>query len=345
MVNLTTTFSAYDYLTFIPHAMSTIEYSFDEKKVIPWMSRHWHWSFYYSMIYLLLIYLGQKWMKDRQPYNLRRVLCMWSTGLSVFSFYAIFRIYPHARRMVYLAGWEHAICDTNSYIGSVGAGLWAFLFPLSKLPELVDTAFIVLRKQKMVFLHWYHHISVFIYCWYSYAYPISTGIWFGIVNYFVHALMYAYYAVKASGRSPPRWIAKSITTIQLSQMFIGILLNTMAFRALLRNKTCEMSQFTIGIYLFLYASYAVLFGNFFYWTYVHKRSKNRPSPSGTSTESPKTNTEPLKIATELPEMNGHALMNGAVVVNGVSTASGFSRKTYSVTLRERSRVGNGVHKA
>ena len=326
-MNATASLSAYDYLTFIPHAMSTIEYSFDEKKVIPWMSRHWHWSIYYSMAYLVFIYLGQKWMRDREPYNLRRALCMWSTCLSVFSFYAIIRIYPHARRMVYLAGWEHAVCDTNSYIGSVGAGLWAFLFPLSKLPELVDTAFIVLRKQRMVFLHWYHHISVFIYCWYSYAFPISTGIWFGIVNYFVHALMYAYYAVKASGRNPPRWIARSITTIQLSQMFVGIILSTMALRAHMRNKTCEMPPSTIMMYLFLYASYAVLFGNFYYWTYIHKRPRQTTPPKNTAVSDPQ--------------------LNSPVVANGVASSGAPASilKTHPMTLRERgSRIGNGVHK-
>lgn len=321
-MNVTNEFNMYDYLTFVPRAMRTIEYSFDEKKAILWMSRHWQWSFYYSILYLLLIFVGQKWMKNREPYNLRRALCMWSTGLSVFSFYAIIRIYPHARRMVYLSGWEHAVCDTNSYIGSVGAGIWAFLFPLSKLPELVDTAFIVLRKQKMVFLHWYHHITVFIYCWFSYAFPISTGIWFGIVNYTVHALMYAYYAVKASGRTPPRWIAKSVTTIQLSQMFVGIFLNYMAIRALLRNKTCEMSPFTIGISIFFYTSYAILFGNFFYWTYIHKRPRQASQ---------------IKTTTEAVQLNGH--VNGSVN-NGVLKGN---MKTHHMILRER--VGNGVHKA
>lgn len=319
-MNVTTGFGAYDYLTFVPYSMSTIEYSFDEKKVILWMSRHWHWSFYYSIAYLVLIYTGQKWMKNREPYHLRRALCMWSTGLSAFSFYAIIRIYPHARRMVYLSGWEHAVCDTNSYIGSVGAGIWAFLFPLSKLPELVDTAFIVLRKQKMVFLHWYHHITVFIYCWFSYGFPISTGIWFGIVNYTVHALMYAYYAVKASGRNPPRWIAKSITTIQLSQMFVGIFLNYMATRALLRNKTCEMTPFTIGLSIFFYTSYAILFGNFFYWTYIHKK--------------PLRQVVQTEVVKEPTQQNGHAC--------GVLDWRGRMKTRY-ISLRER--VGNGVHKA
>ena len=81
------------------------------------------------------------------------------THTHTHSFYAVYRIIPIASRMVYLGGWQHAICDYRSYVGSSGGGIWAFLFPLSKLPELVDTVFIVLRKQKMVFLHWYHHIT------------------------------------------------------------------------------------------------------------------------------------------------------------------------------------------
>lgn len=259
----------------LTHAMHTIEVSFDERQAIPWMNQHWHWSFYFSALYLFLIYIGRKFMEKRQPYDLRRALCCWSAGLSLFSFYASYRILPLAYNMVYLGGVQHAICDTNSYTGHGGGGIWAFLFPLSKLPELVDTSFIVLRKQKMVFLHWYHHVTVFIYCWYSYAYPISTGIWFGVVNYAVHAIMYAYYAVRASGRRPPRWIAKTITSIQLSQMFAGILLNYLAIKSLLENKTCEMNPFAIGISIFFYASYAILFANFYYWTYIHKKSHQK----------------------------------------------------------------------
>ena len=310
------TLSPWEYPQVFFRTLHNVELRFDERRAIPWMNSHWHWSFYYSALYLTLIYAGQKYMKNKQPYNLRRALCCWSAGLSLFSFMAMYRIYPLAYSMVHVGGLQHAVCDTDSYIGSRGGGLWAFLFPLSKLPELVDTMFIVLRKQKMVFLHWYHHVTVFIYCWYSYAWPISTGIWFGIVNYSVHALMYAYYAVKASGRSPPRWIAKTITTIQLSQMFVGILLNYLATKALLENKTCKMTPFKIGISIFFYASYAILFGNFFYWSYIHKRPAKETEPATSAASSGNG------FATHLNGSAKHAGMgNGKVPrLNGMQTA-------------------------
>jgi hypothetical protein len=43
------------------------------------------------------------------------------------------------------------------------------LFILSKFPELVDKFFIVARRRPLLFLHWYHHVAVLLYCWHSYA--------------------------------------------------------------------------------------------------------------------------------------------------------------------------------
>ena len=54
-------------------------------------------------------------------------------------------------------------------------GLWVLLFALSKVAELGDTIFIVLRKQNLIFLHWYHHILTLIHCWNSYAEQTGTG--------------------------------------------------------------------------------------------------------------------------------------------------------------------------
>ena len=56
-------------------------------------------------------------------------------------------------------------------------GLWVGLFIFSKLPELFDTAFLVLQKKKVIFLHWFHHTTVLLYCWHAYHNRIGPGIW------------------------------------------------------------------------------------------------------------------------------------------------------------------------
>uniref|UniRef100_A0A670ITT2 Elongation of very long chain fatty acids protein n=1 Tax=Podarcis muralis TaxID=64176 RepID=A0A670ITT2_PODMU len=67
--------------------------------------------------------------------------------------------------MVYILmtkGLKQSVCDQSFYNGPVSK-FWAYAFVLSKAPELGDTIFIVLRKQKLIFLHWYHHITVLLY--------------------------------------------------------------------------------------------------------------------------------------------------------------------------------------
>ena len=301
------------YLLHPMEFMDQIESQFDEKKVIPWMQGHWHWSFYYSAFYLFFVWSGERHMRTRDPYNLRRALCMWSTLLCTFSIMSLSRISFKSMQIVYLGGWRHALCDTWGYVGSNRTGLWAFLFPLSKLPELFDTVFIVLRKQKLSVLHVYHHVSVFIYCWYSYAYPISTGVWFGIINFIVHGIMYMYYAVRASGRQLPRWVSKAITTIQLSQMFVGVFINYMGITSLLQGKTCATSWFDVGISVFFYISYAILFANFFYWAYIHPKSAKKPDKS-VSAAKEKDSERKTEFKTKLMA-NGTS--NGRVTANGV----------------------------
>jgi elongation of very long chain fatty acids protein 6 len=48
--------------------------------------------------------------------------------------------------------------DTYTEIGDLQkhpvAGYWAFVWCVSKIPELIDTLFIVLRKKPLMFMHW-----------------------------------------------------------------------------------------------------------------------------------------------------------------------------------------------
>ncbi|CAN0106833.1 unnamed protein product, partial [Phaeothamnion confervicola] len=118
-------------------------------------------------------------------------------------------------------GFKYTICFKPSvWYGSGAVGWWTQAFIFSKIPELGDTVFIVLRKKPLIFLHWYHHVTVLLYCWHSYYEQTTYGLYFIAMNYSVHAVMYLYYALAAVGIKlcKPYYI----TTLQISQMFVGI---------------------------------------------------------------------------------------------------------------------------
>lgn len=75
---------------------------------------------------------------------------------------------------------------------------WAKTYTFSKVALLIDTVFIVLRKRRLLLLHWYHHASVLVLCWYNYMTYIPLLRFVGTMNYFVHIFMYTYYGLKVS---------------------------------------------------------------------------------------------------------------------------------------------------
>lgn len=46
-------------------------------------------------------------------------------------------------------------------------GWWSEAFMWSKAVELGDTFFLILRKRPVIFLHWYHHVSVLLFTWHA----------------------------------------------------------------------------------------------------------------------------------------------------------------------------------
>ena len=155
------------------------------------------------------------------------------------------------------------------------AWLWLFLFVASKFPELGDTAFIVLRKSKLHFLHWYHHITVFIYSFYMCAHPRSGMIWYAGMNFAVHALMYTYYTLRAAQYRVPRSLAMVVTTCQISQMVVGMVIQLMGWYQLHKGNPCDTSPTDIAFGMLIYTSYMVLFADFFYKTYIASRSNSK----------------------------------------------------------------------
>lgn len=154
------------------------------------------------------------------------------------------------------------------------------MFVLSKLPELGDTLFIVLRKQPLIFLHWYHHITVLLYSWFSYTEYTASARWFVVMNYCVHSIMYSYYALKAMRYSPPKAISMVITALQLTQMIVGCAINIWAYQYLSQGqKECGISRVNIKFSLTMYFSYFVLFARFFYNAYLAGAQKKMMNKS------------------------------------------------------------------
>ncbi|CAL8297809.1 unnamed protein product [Merluccius merluccius] len=244
------------------------ESRFDERSAIEWMQANWTKAFVFCGLYAMLVFGGQHFMKERQKLNLRRPLVLWSLSLAVFSIVGAVRTGWYMLHVLSSSGFKTSICDQGFYYGPVSK-FWAYAFVLSKAPELGDTAFIVLRKQRLIFLHWYHHITVLLYSWYSYKDTVAGGGWFMTMNFSVHALMYSYYAARAAGLRVPRPLAVLITSAQIGQMAMGVAVSALVYRWM-QTGDCHSYLDNIVWAALMYLSYLVLFSQFFYQTYLKR---------------------------------------------------------------------------
>ncbi|KAJ8359548.1 hypothetical protein SKAU_G00160730 [Synaphobranchus kaupii] len=163
------------------------------------------------------------------------------------------------------SGFKQSVCDQSFYSAPVSK-FWAYAFVLSKVPELGDTIFIVLRKQRLIFLHWYHHITVLLYSWYSYKDQVAGGGWFMTMNYLVHSLMYSYFTLRAAGVRVPRHYAMIITTSQIAQMAMGLTVSGLIYQWM-QEGHCPSYLDNIMWSSLMYLSYLLLFSSFFYQSY------------------------------------------------------------------------------
>lgn len=212
-------------------------------------------------------------MERRARFEIRVALAVWSSILAIFSILGAVRTMPELVYVINKYGWEFSVCNP-SYVYYSPTAFWTCLFALSKVYELGDTIFIVLRKQQLIFLHWYHHITVLIYVWYSIPEHTAPGRWFIVMNYTVHSFMYTYYALKAMRIKVPKFISMIITSLQITQMIIGIAVNIWAYQVKSRGGYCQQSYSNLKWSSIMYLSYFALFSNFFYHAYF---SKKKPS--------------------------------------------------------------------
>merc|ERR1712107_743297 len=167
-------------------------------------------------------------------------------------------------------GLYYTICTDTHSILRLGEGrhmlLALSLFCLSKILELMDTVFLILKRKEVRFLQWYHHAATMLFCWLALATEYTPGFWFALTNYFVHSIMYMYFCLMTfkSMQKMLKVIAPFITIIQIAQMFWGLIVNAIAVGSYFAGSSCQIKAVTVYPCVVMFASYAWLFSKLYF---------------------------------------------------------------------------------
>jgi hypothetical protein len=119
---------------------------------------------------------------------------------------------------------------------------------------------------------------VLLYCWHSYVTTSPPGIFFVVMNYSVHAVMYFYYFLMAIRRKP-KWLNPMVVTVsQISQMVVGVAVTLAAFYYYRTDATCNVTAENNTAAFVMYGSYLFLFLQFFVGRYIVQKPKGKAVP-------------------------------------------------------------------
>lgn len=139
-------------------------------------------------------------------------------------------------------------------------------------PLTGDTAFIILRKRPLIFVHWYHHSTVLLYTSFGYKNKVPSGGWFMTMNLGVHSVMYTYYTMKAAKVKHPNILPMVITSLQILQMVLGTIFGILNY-IWRQERGCHTTAEHFLWSFMLYGTYFILFAHFFHRAYLRPKGK------------------------------------------------------------------------
>jgi elongation of very long chain fatty acids protein 6 len=246
---------------------------------VAWGLQHPELPLAFSAAYLLFVFLVPSRIKTGFP--LKTGFALWNFFLSIFSIIGVSRTVPALIDTLATHGWNYSLCaEPLSWYLKGPSGIWVTIFIYSKMPELLDTVFLILMKKPVIFLHWYHHITVLLYCWHAYHNTIGTGLWFAAMNFTVHSVMYMYFGLQTMGlaKGLTRMMALPITVMQITQMIMGCIVTATSATRYFRGETCKVEPTNLFYGFIMYLSYFILFAKLFYDKYIVKAPKTDKAP-------------------------------------------------------------------
>ncbi|XP_065173280.1 very long chain fatty acid elongase 2-like [Atheta coriaria] len=220
-------------------------------------------------LYFITISNLNRFMTGRKALELRGILVVYNVLQVLLSAYICKEVLMSAIAARYNLG-----CTPFNTSGQNGVRMASafWLFYVSKMFDLLDTVFFVLRKKdnQITFLHMYHHSSM-IFNWYlGLLYSPGGQAFFSVLlNSFVHVIMYTYYMLAAIGPRARKylWWKRYLTQIQLAQFFcVNIHLAVGLYNR------CK-APFWLNCFTITYVStLVILFANFYYQSYKKDRN-------------------------------------------------------------------------
>ncbi|XP_050343136.1 elongation of very long chain fatty acids protein AAEL008004 [Nymphalis io] len=250
--------------------------------------------------------LGPKLMENRKPFELKNVLIWYNLFQVIFSCWLFYESIASGWFTSYSFRCQPVDYSNNPQALRIAYGCWWYYF--SKFTEFFDTIFFVMRKKfdHVSKLHVIHHGIMPMSVWFGVKFtPGGHSTFFGMLNTFVHIIMYSYYLLAAFGPQVQKylWWKKYLTALQMVQ-FVMVFLH--AFQLLFID--CDYPRafvWWIGMHAVLFY---YLFSDFYKQAYI-KKAKSLKSKQRAELESSKMDYESKER--KLPLLNGFS--NGSAL--------------------------------
>ncbi|CDS11440.1 hypothetical protein LRAMOSA03703 [Lichtheimia ramosa] len=232
--------------------------------------------------YLLIIFGGQFMLRDSPRYHPKFIFQLHNFLLTFVSAALLLLLIEQLIPQLVNHGFYYTICSSEAWTQK--HELLYYLNYLVKWWELADTVFLVLKKKKLEFLHYFHHSMTMVLC-YTQLVGRTTVSWVPIVlNLTVHVFMYYYYFRTASGHKI--WWKQYLTGMQITQFIIDLFIIYSCTYTFYADKyaphlpnfgSCSGGEGAAWFGCALLSSYLLLFINFYGKTYK-KSAADKKAP-------------------------------------------------------------------
>lgn len=281
---------------------------------------------------------GPRYMKNREPYNLRTVMIVHNTFLVLLNGIGL---------IIALAGTNFGAItleckqfnpDSKNSTDQILLYL-GYTYYISKYIDFLDTIYFVLRKKDthVTGLHVFHHTMMPFWCYIFFKFSTYTNNGFiPLVNAFVHTVMYSYYALAALGPHMQKylWWKHWITILQLVQ-FVFCTIHSVY---MLLDTTCDCSKILISFQVIHGVLFFHLFYSFYKRTYKKRKLENGSVTAANGNSGAATNGKLSTSKNLLESSNG--------VKNGVKNGSATNghAKNGSLGQNGSTKLTNGTKK-